>query len=153
MQSYMYEQLGWFQYAVFPRQIMLQQTTVGMWFFSYTVWGLYSKSVIESMIAELNNACIYSFVEHCQILPYCAILHTTSNVLKCLLTALQTQYVNTVCFDFSSMTGKKDVNVVLICIYPMTSNVKHLCCGCHLLWWEYSLFFLVNFTLLIKFLT
>lgn len=119
MQSYMYEQLGWFQYAVFPRQIMLQQTTVCMWFFSYTVWGLYSKSVIESMIAELNNACIYSFVEHCQILPYCAILHTTSNVLKCLLTALQTQYVNTVCFDFSSMTGKKDVNVVLICIYSI----------------------------------
>lgn len=119
MQSYMYEQLGWFQYAVFPRQIMLQQTTVCMWFFSYTVWGLYSKSVIESMIAELNNACIYSFVEHCQILHYCAILHTTSNVLKCLLTALQTQYVNTVCFDFSSMTGKKDVNVVLICIYSI----------------------------------
>ena len=71
-------------------------------------------------MAELNNACIYSFVEHCQILHYyCAILHTTSSVLKCLLTVLPTQYVNTICFDFSSMTGKKDINVVLICTYSI----------------------------------
>lgn len=102
--------------------------------FLLIVGDIYFKSVPGSRIDESNSICICNFGIHYKILHYsCAILHPTSNELKFLLAECVVKL-----FDFSSVIGKENISVVLICIYFTCDNEKlsciylHVSCFCEL---------------------